>query len=69
MDAVSYVVGLSGSTWAIGTWISSGKSIQEFHDWVINNIDVDMTDIDDDDVDLIADTLATKYILVNHWFC
>ena len=61
MDGLSYVVGLSGSTWAIGSWISSGKSIQEFHDWVIHNIDVDMTDIDDDDVDLIADTVATKY--------
>lgn len=62
MDALSYVVGLSGSTWAIGTWISSGKSIQEFHDWVINNIDFNITEIDDTDLDLITRTLATKYM-------
>ncbi len=30
MDAVTYLCGLSGSTWAIGPWISSGINIDEF---------------------------------------
>jgi len=30
MDAVTYLCGLSGSTWAIGPWISSGMNIDEF---------------------------------------
>ena len=62
MDSLSYVVGLSGSTWAIGSWISSGKSIQEFHDWLIDNIGFDMKGLDADDCTLIADTVATKYV-------
>ena len=61
MDALSYVVGLSGSTWAIGTWISSGKSINVFHEWVLNNIGFDMKECDQDDFTLIGETLLTKY--------
>ena len=61
LDALSYVVGLSGSTWAIGTWISSGKSIHEFHDWILSNIGFDMKGFDQDDFTLIGETLLTKY--------
>jgi phospholipase A2 len=61
LDALSYVVGLSGSTWAIGAWISSKVSIDVFHDWVINNIGFDMKQCDQDDFTLIGETLLTKY--------
>lgn len=62
LDSIMYLVGLSGSTWAIGTWSSSGKSINEFHDWLIDNIGFDMKEIDEDDFTLIGQTLATKYV-------
>lgn len=61
MNLISYIVGLSGSTWAIGSWLSSGKSIEEFHEWVINNITFDMKDIDSEDFTLISEVLMTKY--------
>ena len=61
IDGLSYVVGLSGSTWAIGTWISSGKSIQEFHDWLIDNVGFNMNGFDEDDFTLIGNTITTKY--------
>lgn len=61
LDALTYAVGLSGSTWAIGAWISSGKSIDEFHDWLINNIGFDMQNCDQDDFTLIGETILTKY--------
>lgn len=61
MDSITYLVGLSGSTWAIGTWISSGKSVSTFHDWIIDSIGSDMKEIDDDDIALIDTVLLTKY--------
>ena len=61
LDCTTYVVGLSGSTWALATWISSGKSIQAFHDWVIQNISFDMSTIDKNDLELIGDVLLAKY--------
>lgn len=61
LDIISYVVGLSGSTWAIGSWLSSGKSVHEFHEWVINNISFDMKNIDSEDFTLISEVLLTKY--------
>jgi len=30
MDAVTYMVGLSGSTWSIGLWVTSGQPIETF---------------------------------------
>jgi phospholipase A2 len=39
MDAITYVCGLSGSTWAIGPWISSGRNIHTFSDMMIAQLD------------------------------
>jgi len=41
LDAITYVCGLSGSTWAIGPWISSGRDIRSISDALINQIKVD----------------------------
>lgn len=61
LNTISYLVGLSGSTWAIGSWLSSGKSIDEYHEWVINNITFDMKTIDSEDITLIGEVLLNKY--------
>lgn len=61
LDLCSYVVGLSGSTWAIGTWLSSGKTVQAVHDWIIGNIELNMKSIDLNDLELIKDVMLSKY--------
>lgn len=61
LDASSYVVGLSGSTWAIGSWISSGQTIDAFHDWIINNIGYQLNDLDTEDFTLMGNVVLTKY--------
>lgn len=62
LDLSSYLVGLSGSTWAMGSWISSGQSIDEFHDWVINNIGYQLNDLDTEDFTLMGNVTLTKYV-------
>lgn len=62
LNAVTYLVGLSGSTWAIATWLSSGKPIQDFHDWLMNNLGGEFPDFDKDDGELIGQVIATKYL-------
>lgn len=61
LDLTSYLVGLSGSTWAIATWISSGLSLNSFHDWLINNIGYQLNDLDNEDFALMGEVLLTKY--------
>jgi len=41
LNAITYVCGLSGSTWAIGPWISSGMDIRTISEVLINQIQVD----------------------------
>lgn len=61
LDLSTYLVGLSGSTWAIANWISSGISLGAFHDWLINNIDYNLDDTDENDFTLMEEVLLTKY--------
>lgn len=34
LDATTYLTALSGSTWAVAPWISTGKPIEEFKDYI-----------------------------------
>lgn len=61
LDACTYMVGLSGSTWAIGGWMLSGKSIQDYHKWVTTNIHHGLKKISPDNLILMGDALLTKY--------
>ena len=61
LDLCSYVVGLSGSTWALGTWLSSGKTVTQTHDWIIGNIELNMKSFSPKDFDLIEKILLDKY--------
>lgn len=63
LDLSSYLIGLSGSTWTIGTWLSSGLSLEAFHDWLINNIGYQLNDLDDEDFTLMGEVVLTKYCL------
>ncbi len=38
LDATTYMVGLSGSTWLIAPWVSVGRPLQEYKDMLTHNI-------------------------------
>lgn len=61
LDLATYLVGLSGSTWAIGTWLSSGLTLSVFHDWLIDNIGYQLNELDNEDFTLMTEVLITKY--------
>lgn len=62
MDVISHLVGLSGSTWAIAGYVSSGKSFSEYHDWLIRNVKYGLRKITIDDAKLMGQALLTKYM-------
>lgn len=62
LDATRYVVGLSGSTWAISGWLLSGQSLQAYHDWLIQNLNRGLKSVSSSDMSLIGDHLLTKYL-------
>jgi len=38
LDATTYITALSGSTWAVGSWISTGMSLSQFKQYIKKNI-------------------------------
>lgn len=61
LDYVTYIAALSGSTWAVANWLSSGKSVDAFHDWLIDNLCMSIKDVDEEDVALAGQILVAKY--------
>ena len=57
LDATLYMAGVSGATWAIGPWIASGKSIQEYTDTLHEKIEYG--------IDHINDPYELKYLFEN----
>ena len=62
LDATTYMVGLSGSTWAISGWLLSGKSLQSYHDWLVSDLNRGLKAVNSKDISLIGDHLLTKYL-------
>ncbi len=62
LDTVMYVAGLSGSTWALGSWILSEKKITAFNDWLVNKFHHGITDINPEQAWWIANNFLIKYI-------
>lgn len=60
LDAVTYASVLSGSTWALATWYSSGMPIQEFRDQLIQKMDDGLISVSLHDIELIKDQLLVK---------
>ena len=60
MDAVTYIVGLSGSTWSIGPWMLSGLSIEEYKQKVLNAMGQDLYTTTANEFLLIANNLLVK---------
>jgi len=62
LDTVMYLGGVSGSTWAIGSWISSEQPVEEFKTQLLEKVDDGLVHIDIDGAQLIAEAILVKYI-------
>lgn len=62
LDAITYLTALSGSTWAIAPWISTGMSLKEFKHYIIDCAAKPFTDTTDNEESLIFDAAIIKSI-------
>jgi hypothetical protein len=60
LDTAMYVTALSGSTWALGAWMSTGWSCTDFRAYLEGIVTKSIYAIDSIDARNIADVLATK---------
>ena len=61
LDTLTYVIGLSGSTWAIAPWISYDKPIEQARDLIISLLGKGIKNIAPKEVKLIVDALLVKW--------
>lgn len=69
LDATTYMAGLSGGAWAFATWVSSGKSINEFINMTKQNLannakfnDITIPHVEDSQIQNIIKNLMNFYI-------
>lgn len=63
LDAVTYIAALSGSTWALGTWMASGLSSAQFKEELIATINTSISSVTSAEMSLISDALLAKAVL------
>lgn len=61
LDATTWVVGLSGSTWALGAWTAGGLSIEEFKQKLLIKVTKNIYDLTPDESQLLINALLVKY--------
>jgi hypothetical protein len=61
LDAITYMVGTSGASWALGGWLTSNQPITAYHDWLIEHVNKGLANITDADVAMIGNSLMIKY--------
>jgi len=60
LDTVTYISALSGSTWALAPWITTGKPIAEFKTYIQQCAAKHFCDITHEEKKFIADKIITK---------
>ena len=60
LDASTYITGLSGGTWAIAPWISTGMSIKNYREYVQKTIQTDIRVASVSEAKNIIDMLSVK---------
>lgn len=60
LDVATYMVGLSGSTWAMAPWISTGMSLPNFKDYIQKTIQKDIKVASISEAKSIIDMLSVK---------
>ncbi|MDZ4151230.1 hypothetical protein, partial [Methylicorpusculum sp.] len=61
LDAATYVVGLSGSTWALGVWNATGCSVNELGEKMIKKMPHGIKNVDIGGLRNIVDALLVKW--------
>lgn len=62
LDASTYALGLSGSSWGLSAWTASGLPIEEFKERLIEHIEKGIERVSPSELKLMLGALATKYI-------
>ncbi|MEX0849238.1 MAG: hypothetical protein WD055_03340 [Candidatus Dependentiae bacterium] len=62
LDATTYISSLSGSTWALGFWMASGKDIKTFKENLMRKIPRGLHKINPNEMRYMADAWATKFV-------
>lgn len=62
LDATTYISALSGGTWALASWISTGMSLDKFKSYIMNNIVTDIHVASVLEARKIADMLSVKLL-------
>lgn len=60
VDAATYMVGLSGSTWAMAPWIATGMSLQNFRHYIQKTIETELRVSSISEAKNIIDMLSVK---------
>ena len=63
LDTATYVVGLSGSTWALGVWNATGCSVPELSEKMIKKMPQGIKNVDGAGLRKIVDALLVKWAL------
>lgn len=63
MDGVTYMVGVSGSTWSIGLWIGHQTAIDAFKKHLTQKMSHGLSEISKDEIKLMASEFSKKYAL------
>lgn len=61
LDAVTYISSLSGSTWAVGSWVASGMPIISFKTKLIPQLASGLLHVSFPEVSLLIDAILTKW--------
>lgn len=61
LDCIIWISALSGSTWAVGGWVSSGASINEFKNSLVQKIEKPLQDMDVEELKLVVNSLLVKF--------
>jgi hypothetical protein len=73
LDCVSYIATLSGSTWAVATWLTSGRSLQEHRDMIVRALEISIDEMTPQEVKVFLSALMVKLAygqpitLVDYW--
>lgn len=63
LDACTWSVGLSGSTWALALWTSYGLPIEQFREKIVTKLHKPLQDISASELQLLMQRLLLKHIL------
>lgn len=62
IDASTYIASAAGATWGISSWYSSGMDLPPFNQWMVNQLQNGITQINQQEAMAIGQSLMTKFV-------